>query len=650
MRADAPRRPGGGALLGVVVAGLGSLALGGGLGLLLAILGLVALVAPPPRLGAGAWVWVHGAILAITGVSALLGPPTVAFALLVTWLLAHRAWTGRTGDDLRVALLLATLLLLLGAVATESILLAPLFVLFAGLLPVALLRAELHDTDMVVPRQLEAFVGVGAALLTGLLFVVLPRLDGGYISRGQSSGSRFPDDVTLGIDGLLSDDGAEVMRLRVTNAEGHPVPGPFHVRGRGLDRFDGTRWSVTRPPEPVSWGTTWDRRAEVELEPVGGDLLFGLPDLLRIEGVGARQGPGGAFTARTLSRVTTYRAYSRVVPFDDVDATDVSAWLQLPEVDPRVRPLAWTVAPGETDPVEVARALSAWLGTNYTYVDTPPPPEGDPLAWFLFDARAGHCEYFASALVILLRERGIPARIATGFYSGELGEDGFIVVRRGNAHAWVEVRTNEGWATLDPTPASDMPVVDGSALGARLDAILASWYRDVVEYDMNAQFTAYGAIGRRVFFTGEDAQQSPIRTGFLGMIVVVGGMVTALVVLRATLARLGGPSGAAPRADALARLCGDARAAVRRRGWALPPELPPEEAAAWLHARVGEAAAPFSRLAALTYAARYGGEPAAPLLAEARACVRALRALPRPDRVAPTPSASRGLTARPPEG
>ena len=635
---SAPRRPGGGALGGVVLAGLGSLALSGGPNLAVAVVGAAAFLWPAPRLAPRMWLACHAGVLAGTALLALAGPPTVAFALLVTWLLAHRTWTGRTGDDVRVALLLATLLLLLGAVATETVLLGPLFVLFAGLLPVALLRAELHAGDEGAPRLLEGIVAVGAAALTGVLFLVLPRLDGGYLGHG-SGGARFPDDVTLGVEGLVSDDGAEVMRLRVTDAEGRPVPGPFHVRGRSLDRFDGARWTAAAPVERPVRDATWDRRAEVALQALGGDLLFGVPDLVRVEGIGARPEAGGAFVASSPVRSAEYRAFSRTVPLADVDTTDIAPWMALPEVDPRIRPLAWSIAQDEGDPVVVARALSEWLGATYTYVDTPPPPVGEPLAWFLFDAKAGHCEYFASALVVLLRERGIPARLATGFYSEEVGADGYVVVRRGNAHAWVEVRTDAGWATLDPTPASSLPSVDAGGLRARIDALLSAWYRDVVEYDMSAQFVAFSAVGRRVMFSGEGAGQSPIRAGLVGMLAVVGGMMAGLVVLRAVLARVGAPSRRGPRPDALARLCADARTAVRRRGWALPPELPPAAAAEWLHARVGADAAPFARLAALTYASRYGGSDPALVLAEARGCVRALRRIPRPDRsVAKVPS------------
>jgi transglutaminase-like putative cysteine protease len=629
VNAASPRAPGGWALRGVTLAALGSLALGGGTGPIIGGVAGLAMLLPAPRVPRWAWPWVHGLVLAVTSVLALLTAPTGAFALLVAWLLVHRSWTGRGADDMRVALLLSTLLLLLGSVGTDTVYLAPVFVLFGALLPIALLRAELHDVGEAAPRRLEVGVAIGSSLVAGLLFLALPRLDGGYLGGRNGAHERFPDDVTLGAEGLVSDDGAEVMRIRVTRRDGLAVPGPFHVRGRALDRFDGTRWVAAGTTERVDPKIQWDRRTEVWLEPMGGDLVFGVPELLKVDGVVTRREPGGAYVTRGGVPARHYVTYGHDVPLAAIDVTDADAWLQLPALDPRVTALAWSVAGEEADPAKVARALDDWLGSTYTYVDTPPPPVGDPLAWFLFDSRQGHCEYFASALAVMLRIRGIPARLATGFHSGELDDDGTIVVRRGNAHAWVEVRTKAGWATLDPTPDDSLPALDTDSLGAHLDAFVAGWYRGVVEYDMDAQFTAFGALGRRVPFIG-DAGQSPTRTGLVGMLVVLGGLVTVLVMGRLVLLRLGSPRRAGPPRDALGRLVLQARTVVRRRGWVLPPELPLLAAAEWLEARVGPDARPLARLAELVYASRYGGAPVATALPEAQACVRALRRLPRP--------------------
>lgn len=623
-------RPGGWALRGVLFAGLGAFALTGGPALPLAVGTALLLVAPGPRLSANAWAVLHGLVLLVTGVTALLIAPTTGFAILVAWLLAHRAWIGRTGDDARVALLLSTLLLLLGAIGTESVFLGPLLVVYAALLPVALLRAELHDAGEAPPPSLQVLVGGGAALLTGALFVVLPRLDGGYVGHGPLGGPRFPEDVTLGEEGLVNDDGAEVMRVRVTSADGSLLPGPFHLRGRALDHFDGARWSATTRPEGAPVDAPWDRRADVRLEPIAGEVVFSVPDLLRVDGIAVRAEAGGTLVPLMPARSVQYTAYARDVPLARVARVDIDPWLQLPEdLDPRISTLALTVVPPEeTDPVRIARGLTDWLATTYAYVDTPPAPVGDPLAWFLFDAKEGHCEYFATALAIMLRVRDVPARLATGFHSGELAEDGEIVVRRGNAHAWVEVRTEGGWATLDPTPPSERPYVDPRGLRARFDALVAAWYRDVVEYDMDAQFSAYGALGKRVLLAGGGEARGPVGAGLVGMLATMTGIVVAFVVGRAALGWYGVRR--APRPDVGARLCAEARAIVRGRGWNLPGDLPMLEAAAWLEARAGADAAPLRRLAEIVYASRYGGGPLA--TGEARACVRALRRMPKAGR------------------
>lgn len=614
-------------LRGVAYAGLAALALTGPPGIALALVGAAGLAWRGPRFTSTGWLVAHGAVLGGTGLAALVVTPSVAFSGLVTWLLAHRAWMGRTGDDARVALLLATLLLLLGAAGTESPLLAGPFLAFGLLLPAALLRAELGTADGPLPRSLEVALALVAGVLAVGLFFALPRLDAGYLARQDGGGSRFPADVTLGEEGLVNDDSAEVMRVRVTDREGRVLPGPFHLRGRGLDRFDGSRWVVDTPMEAIRSDTPWDVRAEVELDALSADVLFGPRDVLRVDGTTARRQPGSAFVPLHRLGTVDYAAYGRTVPLGRVDATDVEPWLQLPEtLDGRITSLAWTVVPAdETDPVVVAQGLSDWLGATYRYEETPPPPVGDPVAWFLFEHEEGHCEYFASALTVLLRARGIPARLATGFYAEEQGDEGWIVVRRGNAHAWVEVRTDGGWATLDPTPASSLPSLAGGGLRARFQALVSAWYREIVEYDMNAQFAGYGVVGKRLLVSTGRSNPSPFGAGLLGMLAVVGGMTLSLGLARLGLARLGAP--AARRVDEGAKLAANARAIVRRRGWALPDDLPLLDAADWLEARVGPPAGALRRLADLVYAARYADRPLP--RGEARACLDALRRIPR---------------------
>src|SRR5262249_29888870 len=127
--------------------------------------------------------------------------------------------------------------------------------------------------------------------------------------------------------------------------------------------------------------------------------------------------------------------------------------LQLPpDLDPRLRTLGAVVA-GTGTPLERAQRIADWLRTSFTYTRTPNDRATPaPLTTFLLERRSGHCEYFASALAVLLRTRGVPARVVNGFVGGEPDpETGWIRVRRYHAHSWVEVHDG-GWWIVDPTP------------------------------------------------------------------------------------------------------------------------------------------------------------------------------------------------------
>ena len=81
----------------------------------------------------------------------------------------------------------------------------------------------------------------------------------------------------------------------------------------------------------------------------------------------------------------------------------------------------------------------------------------DPVADFLFNVKAGHCEYFATAMAVMLRTRGVVARVVNGFLPGEYNEAaGAYTVRQSDAHSWVEVYFPEtrSWVTFDPTPSA----------------------------------------------------------------------------------------------------------------------------------------------------------------------------------------------------
>lgn len=131
--------------------------------------------------------------------------------------------------------------------------------------------------------------------------------------------------------------------------------------------------------------------------------------------------------------------------------------LQLPPGFPdRVRQLARRITAGKTRPESKISAITTYLSQTCTYDDSPPwPPEGqDPVDFFLFDSRRGHCVHFASAAVLLCRCAGLPARFVCGYLEGDAQSTPDVyLVRAKDAHAWAEVFIpRAGWVEVDPTP------------------------------------------------------------------------------------------------------------------------------------------------------------------------------------------------------
>src|SRR5438552_651355 len=134
-------------------------------------------------------------------------------------------------------------------------------------------------------------------------------------------------------------------------------------------------------------------------------------------------------------------------------------YLQLPSTLPqRVKDKAHELLDKLTNPYDKAEALESWLRSppfQYTAQVKATPPGRDPVDYFLFDLKQDFCEYFASAMVVMLREDGIPARLVEGFTTGQFDSTtAQYVVREQDAHAWVEVYFPQyGWIEFEPTPS-----------------------------------------------------------------------------------------------------------------------------------------------------------------------------------------------------
>ncbi|HLF69780.1 MAG TPA: DUF3488 and transglutaminase-like domain-containing protein, partial [Actinomycetota bacterium] len=166
--------------------------------------------------------------------------------------------------------------------------------------------------------------------------------------------------------------------------------------------------------------------------------------------------PGTVYSV--LSRVPTPSGGDLAVTTEGTPPALLSRYTQLPsELPARVHHLAAELAGPHPTIIAKADAIQRWLRSNTRYkIDIPPQPRGtDAVDHFLFEDRRGYCEQMATAMTVMLRSQGVPARLATGYDSGDRDLlSGYFEVKQSDAHSWVEVYfPGTGWIEFDPTHA-----------------------------------------------------------------------------------------------------------------------------------------------------------------------------------------------------
>ena len=212
-----------------------------------------------------------------------------------------------------------------------------------------------------------------------------------------------------------------------------------------------------------------------------------------------RDGGGGVILAdgrlRTASLVYRVELAAQPLVWSRLNLLDNGqvAALDPNGITPKIAALAQEVAGEGTESEKLARIEAYLLGSFGYALDTSAPDGVDPIEYFLFDRRAGHCELFASAMVLMARSEGIPARFVAGFLGAEPNPlEDFHIVRQSNAHAWVEAFVNGSWQVRDPTPPAGRPAVSPQSL-----ALLAQQLYDYVIFRWDRYVLTYGASDQR---------------------------------------------------------------------------------------------------------------------------------------------------------
>ena len=382
------------------------------------------------------------------------------------------------------------------------------------------------------------FVAVGLLLLIFVLalplFLIAPRSGAAALTRsggGLSNFIGFSENVTLGQIGTLKRDDGIVMRVRIEDNQ--PARDP-RWRGVALDEFTGVGWKKSaqaRQMEQIPergglfpFGTTEAlHRLTTQtffLEPLETPVIFAAPRIVALQGdlPFVRVDQEGSIQSRRhdFERLI-YKAISDTnEPRMDQLRNDnrplsvyYYRYLQLPEnLDPRIDRLATQIIleANASNRYDTAKAIEAYLQRQYGYSLDMKASGPDPVADFLFNVRSGHCEYFATAMAVLLRTHGIAARVVNGFLPGEYNETaGAYTVRQSDAHSWVEVYFPEtrAWVTFDPTPSAGRTEPVRTGIAAQLqkygEALELLWFQYVVGYDKQEQRSLATSLHNQVF-------------------------------------------------------------------------------------------------------------------------------------------------------
>lgn len=405
-------------------------------------------------------------------------------------------------DHLQVYFM-SLLQLVIASELTRSLLFGVVFVIFLMVMVAAMILSHYLKEGSLGRTKIARPITIITALtllLTAFFFIAIPRTPQRLIGKGHARGIKtvgFSDQVDFGSFGELKLNPTVVMRIVFDRRPSFAL----YWRGLSMDFFDGQSWSMTDQSRSrifredeifrilrVGPGENTVSQ-EIYLEPIDTNVLFGLSAVAEVEAdmyFLQEDSAQGIFSPGTGARRVRYTVLS--LPNVALPGRGESRYLQIPLEMERVAAFGATIAGGIGNDLEKAMAIERYLKTNYVYsLETAPPPPGiTAVEDFVFNTRKGFCEHYATAMVLMLRGIGIPARIVNGFYGGEWNEYGnYLLVRQRDAHSWVEALVGGRWMRYDPTPAA--PATTPPAITLVLDSIRMGWSRYVVGYSSSDQ-------------------------------------------------------------------------------------------------------------------------------------------------------------------
>ncbi len=490
-----------------------------------------------------------------------------------------------------VAVLFVCYFLLVGQLLFSQSLLTGLYLLVCtGLLISTQFSFQYHQLAPPLSRLLiSGYKIVALAVpLALILFLFFPRIQGPLWGKQQNSAT--------GITGLsdfmepgnvaeltLSDQ----IAFRVQFKERTPPSSQLYWRGIVLDTFNGKRWSVSTAPAshfPANSTSGTEVTQDIILEPHNQRWLFGLDQpqyLSSFNGMptGIGESRYGQLTRygemRSPVSVTDRIRYSIVsslvnrpagqenstnpLPASVTERIDLQNHaLQLPAgFNPQTLLWAQQLRQQSTNPIQLANlVLHYFRDQPFRYTLDPPELGVNQIDDFMFSTRAGFCEHYASAFVVIMRDLKIPARVVTGYQGGETNPiDHWMTIRQSDAHAWAEIWVDQrGWIRIDPTaavaPSRVERGINGSFPNRRLSGLLnlsqQGWVSNIAR-QLRAQWDAINSgwnlwvlnynLGKQLnllsFLSGiENPQAAQLGTAMMVAATLMVGVLSLILLVR----------------------------------------------------------------------------------------------------------------------
>ena len=436
--------------------------------------------------------------------------------------------------DYEQTILISFFQLLAGAITTTNIFYGLLLVIFIIFAVVTILLFNIFKEQYGIRDGIKndikfgykplfnsaIIISVSVIILSLSVFLFMPRLKGNFLTSSllnkQRLSSGFNDEIELGKVGEIKKDSSPVMRVKFLNKTKIELPKIIYWRGVALDYFDGKLWTQRFKNQKARIAKNYDGLfvlnnsnkndvaiQEIVAQPMDTDVVFSanspvaLGDMpfRNLYSVNNSYYHGGHFTNNIK-----YNAYSDLTLHDKEllinDTLTYPKEIRLKytgsfEVSSDIDELSIELYQESNSQYENVKVVEEYLKKNLKYTRVlDNSGRSPPLDQFLFEGKEGHCEYFASAMVVLLRKMAIPSRLVTGFVGGEYNPIGeYYLIRESDAHAWVEVYfPTYGWVSFDPTPENDTDYYLGfNYLTGSLEYLRYRWNRYVVDYNISDQ-------------------------------------------------------------------------------------------------------------------------------------------------------------------